>query len=314
MHTLPLKQHLPSASRLVLGCMGLGGGWNAEPIGAAEHHQAQAVVETALAAGITLFDHADIYTFGKAEQVFGGLLQARSSLRDQILLQSKCGIRLADGQAPGRYELSSAYIERSVEGSLSRLRTDRLDLLLLHRPDPLMEPQEVAEAFARLHQSGKVRGFGVSNMQAAQVAWLQRHLSLPLQVNQLEMSLLKLDWLEAGTTFNDPQQPTASSAWVGLLEHCQQHGVQLQAWGALAKGRWREHPVAPTLQAMAERLGLAPEGLLVAWLLRHPANIQPVIGSTSPERIRACAQGAALPLSREDWYALYVAARGRPLP
>jgi predicted oxidoreductase len=300
------------AARLVLGCMGLGGGWDTAPIGPAERAQAQGAVEAALAAGISTFDHADIYTLGKAEQVFGELLEAQPSLRDQLQLQSKCGIRFADGGLPGRYELSAESIERSVEGILRRLRTDRLDLLLLHRPDPLLQPAEIAEVFSRLQRSGKVLGFGVSNCHAAQLRWLQRHLPMPLRVNQLEMSLLKLDWLEAGCTFNDVQQ--TGNAWAGTLEHCQEAGVQLQSWGTLARGRWSEHAVAPTLLALARQLDLSPEGLLVAWLLRHPAGIQAVIGTTQPARIQACALGAQHVLSRDDWYRLYVAARGQALP
>ncbi|WP_374659904.1 aldo/keto reductase family oxidoreductase [Inhella sp.] len=313
MTNFPLLTQLPGASRLILGCMGLGGGWNQEPVGEAELRKAREAVEAALSVGITLFDHADIYTHGKAEQVFGTLLSESPSLRDRLLLQSKCGIRFADEAGPGRYDLSAWYIERSVEASLQRLRTDRLDLLLLHRPDPLVDVHELAESLSRLHRSGKVRCFGVSNMHAAQLAWLQSACSLPLAVNQLEMSLLRLDWLEAGTTFNDGAQGRVD-AWAGTLEHCQRQGVQLQAWGALAQGRWREHAVAGTLQTMAARLELVPETLLVAWLLRHPSCIQPVIGSTDPARIRACAAALDVQLSREDWYALYVAARGRPLP
>lgn len=309
----PLHKHLPGVSRLVLGCMGMGGDWHGGPPGQAEHRKASEAVEVALACGITLFDHADLYARGKAEQVFGHLLGQNPSLRDQLLLQSKCGIRLSGDEGPGRYDLSASHVERSVEGSLRRLQTDRLDVLLLHRPDPLVEAHELAEALSRLHRSGKVRCFGVSNMHAAQLAWLQNACSLPLLVNQLEMSLLKLDWLDAGTTFNDSAQGRPD-AWAGTMEHCQRHGVQLQAWGALAQGRWRDHAVAETLRAMASRLGVADETLLVAWLLRHPAGIQPVIGSLDPTRIRACAAAVGLSLSREDWYALYAAARGRALP
>ncbi len=241
----PLQEHISSTSRLVLGCMGFGGGWNANPLSEADIAQAHAAVEAALAAGITLFDHADIYTQGKAEQAFGELLRRSPSLRGRLLLQSKCGIRLEKGH----YDLSAAHIEHSVEGSLRRLNTDHLDLLLLHRPDPLMEPAEVAEAFARLQASGKVRYFGVSNFHAPQMVWLQQALPMPLVVNQLQMSLLHTDWLEGGATFNDPQQ-AASQPWMGTLEHCRAQRVQLQAWGPLDRGRWTQpgHP-ASTLVA-----------------------------------------------------------------
>jgi len=326
MLSLPLREHLPSASRLVLGCMGLGGGWNAEPLAEADIARADAALEAALDVGITVLDHADIYTLGKAEQAFGALFQRRPSLRERVLLQSKCGIRFADNTAPKRYDLSAAHIERSVDASLSRLQTDRLDVLLLHRPDPLMQPAEVAEAFSRLHRAGKVRFFGASNMHAAQLQWLGRHLSLPLVVNQLEMSLLQHDWLEAGTTFNDPQGAGAvrAGAWPATLVHCQAEGIQLQAWGALAQGQLSGRlpaDAAPNLRRTAALVGdiarresVPAEAVLLAWLQRHPAHIQPVIGTADPARIRACAQAEKLTLGREDWYALYEAARGRELP
>ncbi len=326
MLTFPLREHLPTASRLVLGCMGFGGGWNAEPLTEGDIARADAALEAALDAGISVLDHADIYTLGKAEQAFGALFQRRPSLRDRVLLQSKCGIRFADDSGPKRYDLSAAHIERSVEASLHRLHTDRLDLLLLHRPDPLMQPAEVAEALSRLHRTGKVRFFGVSNMHAAQLQWLSRHLSLPLVVNQLEMSLLRHDWLEAGTAFNDPQGvgPSRAGAWPATLAHCQAEGVQLQAWGALAQGRLTGRMpadaspsvvrTAALVASIAQREAVAAEAVVLAWLMRHPAHIQPVIGTADPARIRACAQAEALTLSREDWYALYEAARGRELP
>lgn len=307
----PLQQQLPGASRLVLGCMGLGGGWDDTPLAAAEVDRAQAVLEAALEAGITLFDHADIYTRGKAEQSFGELFRRQPSLRARLLLQSKCAIRFADDQGPGRYDWSAAYIEQAVEASLRRLHTEQLDILLLHRPDPLMAVDELAAAFDRLRAAGKVRHFGVSNLHGPGLQALQRALPMPLCVNQLEMSLAKRDWLDATTTFNSDQQ-AGSAAWAGLLDG----SVQLQAWGALAKGAFEQPgtPGAAELAAIAERLGEPREAVLLAWLLRHPAGIQPVIGTTNPARIRACARASAIALSREDWYRLYVAARGRPLP
>jgi predicted oxidoreductase len=323
---LPIQAHLPSASRLVMGCMGLGGGWNNDPLSSADHALAEAAVEAALAAGITLFDHADIYTFGKAEAVFGALLQARPGLRDQLLLQSKCGIRLGSAQAPGWYDLSAAHITRSVEASLQRLSTTHLDVLLLHRPDALMQPDEVAGAFDRLRQAGKVRHLGVSNMHAGQLQALQAALDAPLVVNQLEMSLAHHDWLEAGTTFNHGQGAQAELAWAwpATLARCQLHGVQLQAWGPLARGLYSGaapadapaavHATARLVADMAAQHGVAPEAIVLAWLLRHPAGIQPLLGSTQPARIAAAAQAVNVQLDAEAWYRLYTTARGRALP
>lgn len=321
----PLQRWLPSASPLVYGCMGLGGGWNDAPISEGDIAQAHAAVEAALAIGITLFDHADIYTHGKAEAVFGTLMRRDPALRRQLLIQSKCGIRFADATGPSRYDLSAAYIEAAVDRSLQRLGVDRLDLLLLHRPDPLMEPEEVAEAVQRLRQAGKLGLLGVSNMPAGQMAWLAQALDQPLAANQLQFSLGHLEPLEALTCFNEPQAQAHPVAlgWDGTLAYCQAQGVQIQAWGALARGRFsrdeaqtrpEDRPTRELLQRLAARYDCSLEGLLLAWLMRHPARIQPVIGSADAHRIRACGDALRLRLSREDWYALYLAARGTALP
>ncbi|MEJ5999282.1 aldo/keto reductase [Paucibacter soli] len=316
-----------TTDRLILGCMGLGGGWNTEPLREADIGRAQAAVEAALDAGIRRFDHADIYTLGKAEQCFGELLRRQPSLRGRMLLQSKCGIRLADAGAPKRYDLSATHILASVDASLARLHTDHLDLLILHRPDPLLEADEVAEAWRRLKASGKVGRLGVSNMHAAQMRAIERAIGAPLAANQLEMSLLKRDWLESSTCFNDAQAPLlapAAAAWGDTLAHCQQQGVELQAWGSLARGCYSGaapadapaavHATAGLVRELAAELATSPEAVVLAWLLRHPARISAVIGTSEPARIRACAQAQDLTLSREHWYRLYESARGRELP
>lgn len=319
----PLQRYLPQASRIVLGCMGLGGGWDAQPLTDADVDKAQAATEAALEVGITLFDHANIYTLGKAEESFGRMFQRRPSLRQSLLLQSKCGIRFADAQGPKRYDLSAQHIVDSVDESLRRLQTDYLDVLILHRPDPLMQPAEVAQAWQQIKAAGKARFLGVSNMHAAQVGWLQRALGEPLVVNQLEMSLLKRDWLESSTCFNDGQG-ASDLAWDGTLEYAQQHGLQLQAWGALARG-WFSGAVpadappavcraADCVQQLAQAHSVAAEAIVLAWLMQHPARIQPVVGTTDPHRIRACAQATEVVLSRAQWYQLYEVARGRELP
>lgn len=322
--TLPLHRHQIPASPLALGCMGLGGDWDASSAITSDHlRQAQAAVEAALEIGINFFDHADIYTRGKAETVFGRVLQARPDLRPHIFIQTKCGIRFQEGDVPGRYDFSHDHIVRSVEGSLTRLAIDYLDVLLLHRPDPLMEPDEVAQAFDELHAAGKVRSFGVSNMNAAQMAFLQHSLDQPLVVNQLELSLAHLGFLDAGVHVNqdaarEDQFPQ------GTVEYCQTHAVQIQAWGPLAQGLFSGRPLdrAPeNVRATAERVAAlarthstTAEAIALAFLLRHPAGIQPVVGSTVPGRIQACKDAPTVHLSREEWYALYVAARGKALP
>lgn len=319
MHALPLNTHFRDIGPLVYGCMALGGDWNGGPVTEADIAQAHAAVEAALDIGVTLFDHADIYRRGKAEAVFGELLKRDAGLRAKVRLQSKCGIRFADDVNVGRFDLSAEYIEHSVNGSLQRLGVEHLDILLLHRPDALMEPAEVAHAFGRLKAAGKVRHLGVSNMHAGQMRWLQTALAEPLVANQLELSLAKLDAIDAGTTFNDPQATTrpGAIAWAGTLEYAQRHGVQLQAWGSLAQGRFSDptgSPAAKAVHEIAEAHSTTANAVLLAWLLRHPAGIQPVIGSGNAERIRACADATRITLSREEWYRLYVVARGQALP
>ncbi|MFG2871108.1 aldo/keto reductase family oxidoreductase [Streptomyces sp. NPDC048338] len=308
--------------RLVLGCMGLGGAWDTSPYTAADVDAAEAAVEAALDSGITAFDHADIYRHGKAEAVFGEVLARSAGLRDRITLQTKCGIRLADGDRPGLYDLRGATIERKVEESLARLRTDVLDTLLLHRPDPLADPAEIGEALTSLHRQGLVRRFGVSNMNAAQIARLQAHVALPLVADQLEMSLHRRAWLEDGVLVNTPES-AANGFPAGTVEHCLTHGISLQAWGPLAQGRYTgrqetpdEHATAALVSSLAEAKGTTPETIVLWWLRRHPARVVPVVGSSNPGRIRACRDAATgePDLTHEEWYTLWVTARGAALP
>lgn len=318
----PIQTTLPQASRLVMGCMGLGGGWDEQPISSADEKQAFAVIETALENSINFFDHADIYTFGKAETVFGRYLKHFPTHRQQLIVQSKCAIKLPKPGQTGQYDCSKAAILASVDASLARLATDYLDILLLHRPDPLMHVDEVAAAFEILMQQGKVRHFGVSNMGWAQLQLLQSVLTEPLKVNQLEMSLAAHHWLDEGVMVGMPAGANKHFGY-GTLEYCQLHKVQLQSWGSLAQGRFSpgkagqsstEQAVSLLLQQFAAAYQCSSEAILLAWLMRHPAGIQPVIGSTNLARIKACAQAPAIELSREHWYQLYVAARGAALP
>ncbi len=308
----------PTGRRPLYGCMGLGGGWDTAPYTAADIGHAEAAVEAALAAGITAFDHADIYRYGKSEAVFGEVLARTPGLRERIVLQTKCGIRLPDGERPGRYDLRGPGIVQRVEESLGRLRTDALDVLLLHRPDPLADPQDVAKALAALHGQGLVRSFGVSNMSAAQIAHLRAHLDVPLVVNQLEMSLGRRDWVEAGVVVNTPA--AAGNGFPhGTLEYCAAHGIRLQAWGPLAQGRFTGSPDTPAgrlVADLARRRRTTPETIVLWWLQRHPAGIAPVIGTSRPERIAACRDAVHREpeLTHEEWYELWIAARGAPLP
>jgi predicted oxidoreductase len=325
MAILPLAKRGIATSRLVLGCMPFGGGWNRDPITRDHITAAERAVDAAQAIGISMFDHADIYTMGKAEQVFGSILKSRPGLRERIVLQSKCGIRFGDDTAPARFDFSRDHILAAVDGILGRLGTEYLDILLLHRPDPLMEPDEVAEAFGRLKSAGKVRYFGVSNMHIWQIRFLQRALPDQLAVNQLELSLAHLHWLDQGIHVNQ-DAGTAVNFTEGLLEYCQVENIQLQAWGPLAQGRFSGRPLggeperiqktAALVAQLAAAKETTPEAIVLGWLMRHPAMIQPVVGTTSPERIAACqdAERQAQLMTREEWYSLYVSARGKPMP
>lgn len=302
--------------------MGLGGSWDPDPYGPADIDAAEAAVAAALDSGITTFDHADIYRYGKAEAVFGEVLARAPGLRERITLQTKCGIRLGDKDRPGTYDLRGESITRRVEESLTRLRTDVIDVLLLHRPDPLADVDSIASALTSLHRQGLVRGFGVSNMGAAQIAHLQARLDVPLVANQLEMSLHSRAWVEAGVLLNTPESAQNGFPF-GTLEHCRDHGIRLQAWGALAQGRFTgreetpaERATAQLLAELARQKDTTPESVLLWWLMRHPAAIAPVIGSARPERIRACRDAALREpeLTHEEWYELWITARGVPLP
>lgn len=319
---IPLSRLLPGVSPIAFGCMGLGGGWTDNPVGAIEQHQALSAIDAALSHGINFFDHADIYTRGKAEQVFGNYLANAPGKRDKMFLQSKCAIRFADDKGPGRYDFSADYIVSSVEASLKRLNTDYLDLLLLHRPDPLMEPEQVAIAFDRLVQQGKVRQFGVSNMGWAQMQWLQSALAQPLVANQLQMSLADLHWLEEVVLTGMPEGASRHFGY-GTLEYCQQHHIQLQSWGSLAKGMFSganvtknaaQQATSNLVSELAVQYHCSNEAIVLAWLMRHPAKIQAVIGTVNPTRIAACSEAMSITLSREHWYQLYVSSRGAALP
>ncbi|PNH80801.1 aldo/keto reductase family oxidoreductase [Arthrobacter sp. AFG20] len=311
--------------RLLYGCMGLGGDWSTEPHEITDVEAAAEAIEAALDIGVTLFDHADIYRHGKAEAVFGEVLAGTSGLRERIQLQTKCGIRLNERGLETHYDLSADAIIERVNGSLERLRTDYVDILLLHRPDPLTDPAEVAAAVGKLMAEGKVRALGVSNMSAAQIEFLQDSLETPVVANQLELSLLKRDWLESTVLVNHPDAGSYSFPH-GTLEYCARQGITLQAYGALARGHYTGNPperptpaesaTAALLAEMAREKDTTVEAVLLGWLMKHPAGIAPVIGTANPDRIRACAGAsrAAQTMTRAEWYRLWVTARGSNIP
>ena len=268
------------------------------------------VVETALELGIDYFDHADIYGGGRCEEVFGAYLAAHPSLREKIRIQTKCGI------CKGYFDFSKAHIIAAVEGSLKRLRTDYVDALLLHRPDTLMEPEEVAEAFDALERAGKVRLFGVSNHNPMQIELLKTAVRQPLVADQLQFSIPESGLVTSGLNVNMKNDESVMHDG-SALEYLRIKGMTIQAWSPFQQGFFkgpfigdREHFPAlnDALDALAAQYGVTPTAIAAAWILRHPAKIQLISGSVSPDRMREIAAGADLTLTREEWYTVYRAA------
>ena len=274
------------------------------------------LIKTDLDLGINFFDHADIYgSGGGCEQRFGEFLRANPGIRDKMLIQTKCGIR------DGRYDFSREHILKSVDGSLQRLGVDSIDFLLLHRPDTLMEPDEVAEAFTQLHKAGKVRHFGVSNQHPLQIELLQQAMpDLPLTVNQLQFSLTNTTMIDAGINVNT-ENPWAVNRDGMVLEYCRLKHITIQPWSPFQYGFFEgvflgsaKYPeLNSKLEEIAARYDVTPTGMAIAWILRHPANMQPIIGSVRPERMTEIAKAAEVTITREEWYALYRAS-GKKLP
>jgi predicted oxidoreductase len=303
-------------SRVALGCMRL----SDDPL------RAKATVRAALDQGINFFDHADIYGQGLREETFSAIWEGAPGLRERVFLQSKCGIRSAGDtgpDAPARYDFSYEHVVHAVQGSLRRLKTDYLDVLLLHRPDALVEPEEVARAFDELQRKGQVRFFGVSNHTAAQIQLLQTCVDQPLVANQVQLSVVHAQMIYDGIVFNRDEDAPASRS-EGTLAFCRVQGITLQAWSPLAGGVVTGKPLAnaaprveraaAVVKALAHERGVSEEAIVIAWLLRHPAGIQPIIGTTNTARIAACCQADELILTREEWYRLFEAGRGGRVP
>jgi predicted oxidoreductase len=299
----PLK-----TSRLAYGC------WRIAETEEQGRTLGRAAVLAAFDAGYTLFDHADIYCGGRAESAFGAVLRDVPEMRKRILIASKCGIRLPGDPtpaAPFRYDFCASHIIGSCEKSLQRLGVETIDIYQLHRPDWLMDPTEVAVAFAKLNQAGKVREFGVSNFRPSQLALLKQACARPLIVHQVEISLANLSCFNDGTLDQCLVEKIIPLAWSPL-------GGGLLADGARRLLPWQEaYKVELTLaelDAQAKASGTSRSNIALAWLLKHPSSIIPLVGSTQPEKIRAAAQASEINLSREEWYRLLEAARGERLP
>ena len=308
---------------LIYGCMGLGGDWDSNPLTKQDFIIAEKAIEVALEIGINFFDHADIYKLGKSEIVFGELLKNNSSLRNKIKLQSKAGICYHEGKEQSNiYNLSKQYILKQVDAILKRLHTDYLDVLLLHRPDPLLDPEEIADAFTTLQKSGKVGKFGVSNMSVSQIKLIQKHYNEPLVANQIQLSLGHSMVIEAGVLVNRINEINYTGV-EGLLEYTQDNNMAIQAYSSLDGGRFtgsielasvEDKKTIKLLNLLAEKYDTTSSAIVLAWLFKIPGNVQPIIGTSNTERIKACKDAIDINLSREDWYNLWIMARGKKIP
>lgn len=293
------------ASEISLGCMRISGMANQE---------ISSLIHTALDEGINFFDHADIYGGGKSEEKFAEALDMNRGLREKMILQSKCGI------ADGYFDFSKGHILEAVDGSLKRLRTDHLDVLLLHRPDALVEPEEVAEAFTILQKNGKVKFFGVSNQNPMQIELLTKFVKQKIVFNQLQFSITNTGMINAGVNVN--MEIDASINRDGsILDYCRLKDITIQPWSPFQygffKGAFLDNDKFPELNqkidAIAKAKGVTNTAIAIAWILRHPARMQPIIGTTNLKRVKDSCKAADVTLTRPEWYEIYRAA-GNKLP
>ncbi len=301
-----LGNHIRKVPSVAVGCMRL-----SEKSKDEMNH----FIHAALEQGAYFFDHADIYGGGMSESIFGEAFADDPSLkREDMYLQSKCGIR------QGFYDFSKEHILKSVDGILQRLHTDYLDLLLLHRPDALVEPEEVAAAFDVLFESGKVRNFGVSNHKPMQIELLQKYVRQPLVVNQVQFSIPVSNLVANGMEVN-METPGSIDHDGSLLDYCRLHNITLQAWSPFQMPAWKccflgsdEYPeLNQKLQVIAEKYNVSDTTIAAAWILRHPANMQIITGTASESRLKEIIAACDITLTREEWYELYLAA-GHLLP
>ena len=294
-----------TASEIGLGCM---------RIANLDKNEVNNLINTALDCGINFFDHADIYGKGKSEEIFSESISLTPSLREKIIIQSKCAIR------PGMYDYSKEHILDSVDGILKRLKTDYLDILLLHRPDTLMEPEEVSEAFEKLYTEGKVRNFGVSIHNSMQIELLNKYLKNKITINQLQFSIMHTGIIDSGLNVNMKNSPSIDRD-SSILEYCRLNDITIQAWSpyqyGFFEGTFIDNPKFPELNKklneLAEKYNVSSTAIATAWILRHPAKIQTIVGTTNENRLRDICTASNIQLTREEWYSLYIAA-GNQLP
>lgn len=276
--------------------------------------EAERFVRTSLEEGAYFFDHADIYGRGACEERFAEAVGMNDTVRERLILQSKCGIR------HGMFDFSKEHILNSVDGILKRLHTDYLDILLLHRPDTLVEPEEVAEAFDQLESSGKVRHFGVSNQNPMQIQLLKKFVKQPIVANQLQLSITNSTMIASGFNVN-MENAAAVNRDGGILDFCRLHDITIQPWSPFQHGFFEgvflDNPKFPELNkaidTVAKKYDVTNTTIAIAWLLRHPARMQPVTGTMNIDRLRDCCKASEVNLTREEWYGIFRAA-GNVLP
>jgi len=291
------------ASEIALGCMRIAD----KPV-----KEVAELINTALDEGINFFDHADIYGGGKCEEIFAKATGMNSNIREKFIIQTKCGIRR------GYYDFSKEHILEAVDGSLKRLNTDYIDILLLHRPDTLMEPEEIAEAFSILHSSGKVRNFGVSNFHPMQIELVSKYLNQRIIVNQLQLSIAHTGMIDFGFNVN-MKVDQAINRDGGILEYCRVKDITIQAWSPFQYGFFegtfmgnsKFQELNDKIEEIAREKGIPNIAVPIAWILRHPARIQPIVGTTNLSRLKDICKASGVELTKEEWYELYLSAGNR---
>ncbi len=297
-----------NVSRIILGCMRMP---------ALTVSDAAAMIRTAYEEGVNFFDHATCYGDGEAEARFGDAFPETGLRREDVKLQSKCGLHFDRRE----FDWSREDILSSVEGSLRRLKTDYLDALLLHRPDLLFEPEQVAEAFDALEKSGKVRSFGVSNVTPGQLELLKKYVRQPLVINQLQFSLEQTQLIDQGLYLNNLTTDRSCDRDNGVLDYCRLHDITIQAWSPLQIGMFQgcfvDHPDYPemnrVLRELGEQYGVSKSAVAIAWILRHPARMQAIAGTMNPRHLKDICAASGVRLTHQEWYRLYLAA-GKFLP
>lgn len=305
MKTMKLGSSSLEVPVVAVGCM---------RINSLEKAEAERFVQSALEEGANFFDHADIYGGGACEEIFADAIHMNAEVREKIILQSKCGIR------QGMFDFSKEHILNSVDGILKRLKTEYLDVLLLHRPDALVEPEEVAEAFDKLESSGKVRHFGVSNQNPMQIQLLKKAVKQPLVANQLQLSITNTTMIQSGINVN-MENDAAVNRDGSVLDFCRLHDITIQPWSPFQYGFFEgvflgsdKFPeLNQKIDEIAEKYNVTNTTIAIAWLLRHPAHMQPIIGTMNISRLQDCIKAGDVTLTREEWYAIYRAA-GNILP